>query len=252
MYMRMVQVRIKQGALQKVLALYRNRVITSLEHVEGCRYAGFMVSAHHAEECISLTLWNSKKDADQYEASGLFSRLIDEMRPHFVESSESRIQLSRDLKLEYVPVPEEPVISASDVAAAGSAETASQHNDGKIWVRIVSLKLRPGKMEEYKTSYLEHVVPRLKTVTGCRYVYLAERTGKPNEVISVTSWSSRQDAETYERSGVFAALLESQRHLLSELYQWKQSTERTQHLEVTTSEDVAIEQYDVVAGRSFV
>ena len=251
MYMRMVQVRIKRGSLPQLQTFYKDRVIPALQKTKGCRYAGFMVSVHHPEECISLTLWDSPADALAYEKSGTFSQLLEELRPYFTESSESRIQLSHDLKLEYVPVPEEPVVSTFAVAATGSVEHRGPEAAENIWVRIVSLKLRAGRIEEFKRAYAEQVIPALQRVKGCRYVYLTERTGKPNEVFSVTSWASRQDAELYEKSGLFGKLLESQQHLLSELYEWKKSRERTTHADIATSEDVAVEHYDVLVGRSF-
>lgn len=251
MYMRMVQVRIKRGTLPKLQTFYKDRVIPALQKTKGCRYAGFMVSVHHPEECVSLTLWDSAGDAVAYEQSGPFSELLEEMRPYFMESSESKIQLSQDLRLEYVNVPEEPVISTFEVAASGSVESRGPETTENIWVRIVSLKLRPEKAEEFKRAYAEEVIPALQKVKGCRYAYLTERMGKPNEVFSVTSWDSRQDAEAYEKSGLFGKLLESQQHLLSELYEWKKSRERATKADIATSEDVAVEHYDVLVGRSF-
>jgi len=251
MYMRMVQARIKPGELPKLQAFYKDRVIPALQKTQGCRYAGLMLSVHHSEECISLTLWDSSADALAYEKSGTFSNLLEEMRPHLVESSEPKIQLSHDLRLEYVTVPEEPVVSTFAVAAAGSVARGGPEVVENIWVRIVSLKLRPGKFEEFKRAYAETVIPTLQNVKGCRYAYLTERMGKPNEVFSVTSWDSRRDAEAYEGSGLFMKLLESQQHLLSELYEWKKSRERTDKADITTSEDVTVEHYDVLAGKSF-
>jgi len=251
MFMRMVQVRIKRGSLPKLLAFYKDRVIPALQGSKGCRYAGFMLSIHNPDECISLTLWDSFIDAVAYEKSGTFSELLDDMRPHLMESSEPRVQLSKDLKLEYISSPEEPVVSTYDVAAAGLVEHRAPGSTENIWVRIVSLKLRHGKFEEFKRVYAEQVIPALGKVKGCRYAYLTERTGKPNEVFSVTSWDSRRDAEAYEGGGLFMKLLESQQHLLSELYEWKKSRERTSTSEVATSEDVAVEHYDMLVGMSF-
>ncbi len=251
MYMRMVQARVKPGELQNLQTFYKNRVIPALHETQGCRYAGLMLSVHHPEECISLTLWDSSADALAYEQGGTFSTLIQEMKPHLVESSEPKIQLSKDLRLEYVTEPEEPVVSTFDVAASGSGAPSGSEEEENIWVRIVSLKLRPGKVKEFERVYAEQVIPSLQKVKGCRYVYLTGRIGKPDEVFSVTSWGSRRDAEAYEESGLFMKLLESEQHLLSELYQWKKSHERTDKANVATSEDVAVEHYDVLVGRSF-
>ncbi|MBX2993091.1 MAG: antibiotic biosynthesis monooxygenase [Bacteroidetes bacterium] len=249
--MRLVRVKVKADRAAELARLYENRIIPALHHVKGCRYAGLMQSARQPDECLSMTLWNSEADARTYEHSGLFTSLLDESRPHFLESSDFTIRLSDNLTLEYVPVPEEPVVSTFAVAAAGASDDDGSATAGSIWVRIVSLKLRPDAADAFKQNYVARVIPALRSVQGCRYVYLTARADKPNEMISVTSWVSRHDAEAYEKSGLFKNLLESQQHLLSELYQWKKSHERTGNVDVTTSEDVAVEHYNVVVGRSF-
>jgi heme-degrading monooxygenase HmoA len=251
MFMRLVQVKVKDGQIDGLQQHYRQRIIATLEGISGCRYAGLMKSIHHSEECISLTLWDNEKDTEAYERSGLFATLLDETRPFLLESSESRLQLSQDLTLEYIPIPEEPVVSRLPVAAKSDTVAPQQEQRGLMWVRIVSLKLRPGKLEEFEQLYREQVIPALRKVKGCRYIYLAERSGKTDEVLSVTSWESKEDAENYEKSGLFARLLESQQGTLSELYGWKLEEQKLQGGLSATSEDPTIEQFDVVAGKAF-
>jgi heme-degrading monooxygenase HmoA len=106
-------------------------------------------------------------------------------------------------------------------------------------------------MEEFKRLYEQQVIPALRSVKGCRYIYLTERANRRDEVISVTSWDSKADAEAYEQSGKFVKLLESQRHVLSGLYQWKIETGRRSGESIATSDDMTVEQYNVLAGRSF-
>jgi len=249
--MRMLHVKVRSGQLPKLEGLYRDRVIPALETTRGCRYAGMLQSIHHPDECISFTLWETEDDAKAYDRSGVFASLLEEARPLFSESSESRIQLSEDLTIEYVAVPEEPVIRSHPVAVSSGPQSEEADKTGGLWVRIVSLKLQPGKRDEFKRVYVERAISTLRQVRGCRYVYLTEREDEPNELLSVTSWDSREDAENYEKSGVFDSLLESQKHLLSTLYQWKRDRVGRKRAEVTTSEDVMVEHYTVVTGRSF-
>jgi heme-degrading monooxygenase HmoA len=251
MFMRLVQVKVKDGQIERLQHHYRQRIIAALEGIPGCRYAGLMKSVHHPEECVSLTLWDNEQDAEAYERSGLFETLLRETRPFLVESSESRLQLSRDLTLEYVPIPEEPVVGKFPVAARSDTPAPREEQHGHMWVRIVSLKLRPGKLAEFEQLYREQVIPALRNVKGCRYIYLAERSGRKDEVLSVTSWESKEDAENYEKSGLFARLLESQQSTLSELYGWKIEEQKLETGLSATSDDPTIEQFDVVAGRAF-
>jgi heme-degrading monooxygenase HmoA len=251
MFMRMVHVKVKSGQLSGLESLYKERVIPALGAIGGCRYAGLLQSALHPEDCISFTLWNREEDATGYERSGVFDQLLQETRPFLLESSESTLQLSEDLTLEFVQVPEEPVVHSHTVAASSGPED-EQGEAGNIWVRIVSLKIRPGMREEFMRLYVEQAIPILRRVKGCRFVYLSERGDDPDVLLSVTSWNSRKDAEDYEKSGVFERLLDAQKHLLSRLYEWKRFREEQRGDEVTTSEDVIVEHFHVLTSRSFV
>lgn len=251
MFMRLVKVKLKPDALVGLRTLYADRVIAALQETHGCRYSGLMQSAHHPDECISLTLWDTEEDAVEYERSGMFSKLVAEARPFLSESSESKIQLSHDLTLEYVPVPEEPVVDKFPVAAKSDPVSTGRPLHNAHWLRIVSLRIQAGKIEQFKRMYADQVIPTLRKVKGCRYIYLTECAERPNEVISVTSWDSEQDAVNYESSGLFDRILESQRHMLSELYQWKRERDRNQEGSAASSEDLTVEHYIVIIGKDF-
>ncbi len=251
MYMRLVRIKVKIDLLPKLVAIYETRGIPSLERVHGCCYAGFMQSAHHSDECLSLTLWDSLTDTEAYERSGLFASLLDESKPYLLESSEFEIRLSENLTLEYVPVHEEPVVSAMPVSAKSFANTGQPQRGSARWLRIVALKIRPEKVEEFRHVYVDRIIPALREVKGCRFIYLTENPEKPDEMISVTSWESEDDANRYEQSGAFQMILESQKHLLSELYQWKREQEKSHAGTVATSEDITVEHYSVLAGKDF-
>jgi len=249
MFMRLVQVRVKTGALEKLQQLYNERVIPALRQVKGCFYAGFMQNSHVPDECISMTLWESQEDAVAYEKSGVFENLLNETRPYLSESSDWKIQLSQDLTLEYVPVPEEPEVKMYSVTAQSNVP-AFPTGSSPLWLRTVALKIRPGRLEEFRRLYKERIMPELHKVKGCRYVYLTESAQKQNEVISVTVWDSKHDAENYEHSGLYERLVDSIKHTLSELFQWKMELEKEKGKQAATSEDLTVEHYDVIVGKT--
>lgn len=246
MYMRLVRIKAKIDVLTGFVSYYETKIIPTLERVNGCHYAGLMQSVLHPDQCLSLTMWNSWADAEAYEQGGVFASLLDESKPYFLESSEFQIRLSENLTLEYTPVPEEPVVSAMPVIASN---TRQLHTGAARWLRTVALKIRPGKVEEFRQIYVDQVIPALRDVQGCRYIYLTEDPEKPDEVISITSWESEQDAKRYEQSGLFQKLLESQKDLLTDLYQWKREQEKDHVSRVATSEDLMVEQYTVLIGK---
>ena len=148
--MRLVRIKAKLDVLSALVVLYETKIISTLERVHGCLYAGLMRSTHHDDECLSLTLWNLQADADAYERSGVFISLLNESKPYLLESSEFHIRLSKDLTLEYVAVPEEPVVSSMSVSAKSPANPQRFQTSGVRWLRTVALKIRQGKMDEFR------------------------------------------------------------------------------------------------------
>lgn len=246
MYMRLVHMRIKPQELARVQEIYTEEVIPALQQVTGCLYAALIQSTHQKDECVSMTMWKSPDHAADYERSGVFKRLLDKIRPFMAESSEWRVQLSRDFNLEYVPVPEEPVVKAFTVAAQKGLPEVPQ----QLWLRIVSLKIKPGMSAEFEQIYRGTVLPALESVQGCCYVFLTQGAASQNEFLSITLWDSKQDAERYEQSGRFAELLGKTKHTLSELYRWKMGL-GSNVAGVATSEDVTAEHYSIMLGKCF-
>ena len=250
MYMRMLQLKIRQGELPGLTQLYEEKIIPALQKIGGCLYACLMQSVHQSEEGISMTLWRSEEDASRYERSGLFMKLVVDARPFFAESSEWNLQLSKDFTLEYTPGPAEPTLKSFSVSTSSSEAIPSKERTPNAFLRIVSLYIKPGKREEYKQLYERDIIPALLATHGCQFSCLSTPTGDSNEAISVTLWNSRGDAEEYERSGTFDQLLQTIKHTLSDLSQLRMQSVGTR-LPSVTSEDIEVDGFLLVASRSF-
>lgn len=250
MIMRLLQVKIKPDLLSEVRQMYDEKAMPILRAVPGCLYASLIQSVDRADECMSLTLWETREQADAYEQSNVFKELITEAQPYFAESSEWKIQLSKDLTLEYEPVVEEPVVKAYQVTDLKDSRSVPQ---GKpMYVRIVAPQIREGQLSEFKKIFNNEILPELRAVKGCRYAYLTENIKEQNQMISVTIWDSREDADAYHHSGVFDRLTEKVKHTFSEVYQWKMQLEQETGGQVITSDEVTVEGYRVITGKSFV
>jgi heme-degrading monooxygenase HmoA len=251
MYMRLLQIKIKPEKLPALRQFYETTVIPALQKLRGCRHASLIHSTHREDECISLTLWDSQENAEAYARSGLFQQLLQATQPFFADSSEWKIQLSEELKLEYLPVPEEPVMKSYNVDSTAVAKALPEAQTGFMYLRIVSAKIKPGKLEEFRRLYAEEIMPALRDVPGCRYAFLTESLEAQNEIVSVTIWDTRQEAENYEQSGLFDQLTQKVKHTFSELYQWKMALEQAHRGQAATSEDLTVKHYSVVTGKSF-
>ncbi len=251
MYMRFVQVRVKPDNMPEHHRMYEEEVLPRLEKVPGCLFATLIESEQHPGECISLTLWENRNQAESYEKSGLFKEFLRIAAPLLAESSEWKIHLSEDLTLQYEQVPAEPVINTYEVAAAGNPEPPPRKGSGSLFVRIVSPQIRPDKIEEFKSIYINECLPVLRQVRGCRYAYLTENVQQKNMIISVTIWDSKQDAQAYELGGMFDTLKAKLEHTFSDVYHWKMQLEKDSGSQVVTSEELTVGGYKMVAGRSF-
>jgi quinol monooxygenase YgiN len=219
MFMRLLQLKINLETLSELRRIYSEQIIPELQQVAGCRFACLIQSAQQEDECLSLTLWDTPTSAETYERSGKYQKLVGTVKPFLSDSSEWRIQLSQDLTLEYKPVETEPVVKSYAVGASTDAIIPSQEKSSLMFLRLVSAKVQPGKLEELRHLYTNVVIPALLSVKGCHYAYLIENTEEKNEAISLTIWDSQQDAENYERSGLFDELTDKIKHTLSTLFQ---------------------------------
>jgi heme-degrading monooxygenase HmoA len=250
MFMRLVQVKVRPEGPENLATLYARRILPVLQQTRGCICASLIRSTSNLDESISLTLWETAQDADVYEQSGAFQRLLAEAQPYLSDSTEWKIQLSKDLTLEYAPVAEEPVVRSFTVTTH-STDRPPIAVSGRLYIRIVSIKLQHGKSEEFARIYQADILPMLRSVQGCRYAFLTEGVETRNEVISLTIWDGKEAADIYESSGLFKKLTRKVQHTFSEVYQWKMAAERRSSVQVATTEDLNVRGYHVVSGKTF-
>ena len=251
MFMRLVQVKVKSETADQLPLLYSNEIIPALQKTPGCLYASLIKSTHDTDEAISMTLWDSLDHAEAYEQGGMFQKLMNEVTPFLSDSSEWRIQLSKDFSLEYVPSREEPVVKSYKVKTSFPAPPSPEESAGPLYVRILSVRLKPGKLEEFAALYNSEILPMLQKVQGCRYAFLTEGVKERNEILSVTIWDRKEAADVYEESGLFRKLTRKVQHTFSELYQWKLSVEKRSSVQVSSTEDLSVSGYNVVSGKVF-
>ncbi len=251
MYLRMVQAKINTASLPQFRRLYEENVIPALGSMEGCIHASLLQSTDRPEECISFTLWQQRRHADAYEASGIFSKLLAEASQFFEGSSEWDLHLGSDLTLRYDPVPEEPVVKAFHLPTNPGASILPRDPSVPIYIRIVTPQIREGKMAEFRHIYTEAILPQIRSAKGCLHAYLVENLRQKDQVISLSIWDRKQSADNYEQSGLFSTLTHQVEHCFPEMHQLKQQLERESRSRIVTSEELSVEGYEVITGKSF-
>ena len=71
-----------------------------------------MHNTQHKDEFLSVTLWAGLEDAETFDQSELFQKLLGDVKPDFLDSAEWKIKLSEDYTLDLEAVEEEPVVNS--------------------------------------------------------------------------------------------------------------------------------------------
>ncbi len=249
MFMRTVHLRLDLNRLLELRQMYPAIVIAELSRTPGCLYAGLLQSVDQPDIGISLTLWNSAADAASYEKTGAYRKLLEASRPFLAESPEWSVHMSDEFRLEYSPVEEEPPISRYESTLGADPSVFTPTGKGKLYLRILSLHVRSGMLEEFTSLYRGEIIPGLRRVPGCRFAFLTGQSTDSRDLISVTIWNSKSDAEKYETDGEFAAMNERIGHTLENSTRWKteeQGVERT-----LGSDDMSVSGYTLIVGQVF-
>lgn len=76
-----------------------------------------------------------------------------------------------------------------------------------MYVRMTFFKVKTGKMDNLRNTYVNHVIPAHKGHKGIRFVHLFESMESVNEGLSLTAWDTKGDLEAYEKSGDYQRIL---------------------------------------------
>src|SRR3990172_2359030 len=251
MYLRLVQARTKLEEVSNLQALYTNTIIPTLHGIPGCLYACLMQSNKNPEDMVSMTLWESEEDAEEYVKGGLFEHLMKQVRPMLSNTSEWRVRLSKETKVEYSPSQQEPVISTYPVTLDLPTKQTDGSRAKSLFLRLVSVNLKPDMKQEYHRLYVNEIIPTLLETKGCLHAYLIMPSRGDSQSISVTIWDTKEDAAAYEHSGQFASLVEKVKHTFTDLYQWKMELDKSKRGQSVTTEDLKVEGYSVVTMKNF-
>ena len=111
-YLRIVFMRIHPGRIRDFIRIYEQEIIPSLRLVQGCRQACLVKGTQESNELLSVTIWDSLKHAQAYEATGQFERLTEKVRSTF--SDLARWTMAPDEQPGAGPEPSPRKVATSD------------------------------------------------------------------------------------------------------------------------------------------
>ncbi len=243
MYMRLLRIAVQDDRFGGVREFYLERVLPSLSSTRGCVYASLLEPSLPGGHCLSLTLWHSQEAADDYEHSGLFAALLDEVGPVLGERAEASTSHGTDLPLA-AELEEYQLITGTRHLTPEDAQAAPH-------LRLVSMLVRRGSLDELAALYRTDIVPALERTQGCRGAFFLQGIDNPERTLAISLWQRDEDAVRYELSGACDEIVVRLRGLLSGLYQWRvsQASPGGPPTEVG-ADQLDVHRYRVVTGRS--
>lgn len=248
MFMRLVNLRVKEGRMIDFARFYEKRTIPALQKTKGCLYASLLKPTDDDVECVSMTWWRNRDDVNAYERSGLYDELLDEMDDMMAEVVEMKVRSSGESKRD-IHLLQDPDVEAYPVEVAGIGDVVDADITRHFFVRLVSARIQTGKFEALKERFNEEIKPVLMATKGCRAVFLVENTKTQERALSVTIWDSEEDAIRYEISGGFDEQTAKVSEFFSGLYQWRMSLSPTENRRSVSGKDLDVKGFQVVTGK---
>lgn len=250
MHMRFVRLKIKEEKAWDAQRFYEERVFPLLEQTDGCLFASLLQGTIHGNDYISMTVWTSVEAADRYEHGGVFDRLLDESDELLQEAEEWTTDLpGAGDAVVFSGI--EPEVDAWDVAGTADEEVFERVGEGRVFVRMVAVRLRRGAFDEFERRFEDEVRPALAETPGFLGAFLVAGAGDQSRILSVTMWSREEDAVRYGLSGEFERLTLRLKDTFSDLYQWNVALSGGDPMTSTPSGNrgLDVEGYQLVIGR---
>lgn len=217
MYLRLVHFQVKPGKRRELREFYEQRVMPALAETPGCLYATLLEGRDRADDWLSCTFWPSFDQAEAYEKSGLPEQLFEESEDLLDNAVDWKVELTREGSVSSTAAKKRFEVEGYNLGN----ETPSEQAAAMMYVRIVSMKIATGKIDEFRRRYHELVLPGLLAGSQCLFAFLSEEIQDSHHMLSVSIWKSEQAALKYEVSGKFEALGRKIKDTFSNDFQWK-------------------------------
>ena len=204
MHARFVRFRLKPGAGAAFESLYAERILPALARTEGCVGVALLSRVRAEEELVSATFWRGRDGAEAYDRTGRFARLLNEAEP-LLAGGEGPDDLSVEGFSAELLAPS----SLSGALVAGSV------------ARTATVRVAPGKTEEFDRRYRAEVAAALADFPGLFAVLLLHGVERPGHTVGLSLWRGEDAAARYDLSGRFEELSRDLSDTISPVARWR-------------------------------
>ena len=85
MYVRLTYLGFLPGKADEAKRIYNNEIVSVVKKQKGNLDCRLLEPVVKADDYISMTVWESKEDADVYQSSGVYRQLVDRVREFYAK-----------------------------------------------------------------------------------------------------------------------------------------------------------------------
>jgi heme-degrading monooxygenase HmoA len=246
MFLRMVSMGVQAEHTAMFAKAYDENVISVLRHQPGCSFASLLQNIDDHKDCISLTIWESKEETDEYEKSGLYKKLVESLRTFYEASNEWELKLTDDLSIEYTPVQTDPSLKQFNDDDT-EKEYIQKFNVTPYAAKIITLTVQQDKIQEFQDIFASKVIPKFKEQKGFIHIILLR---KNNEFNIISFWDETIDFNSASGEQPLRSLTRSVYEVLPSSVQW-QVSHKAARSSYASSEEIKAAVYRCLIGEWF-
>ncbi len=86
MFVRLTSFKLDPSKVEDSRKIYKDQIIPEIKKVKGNENAMLLEPVNGSDDYVSMTIWETKADADAYEASGKYKEMINILKENFSQS----------------------------------------------------------------------------------------------------------------------------------------------------------------------
>ena len=90
MFVRLVFGKVQTNKMEEIRGWYQTEDVPAMKNQKGLRMLLFLESVDSPDEAVSLSIWDSKEDAEAWEKSGPYKELVKKAMLLLAEESKSK------------------------------------------------------------------------------------------------------------------------------------------------------------------
>jgi len=97
MYVRLTYLNFLPGKVEEAKKIYNNELVPVVKQQKGNLDCRMLEPVDKADDYISMTLWDSKEDADAYQSSGVYKQLVDRVKDSYSKNPVLKVYSSESI-----------------------------------------------------------------------------------------------------------------------------------------------------------